>query len=141
MQYDLLCVRKRLNKWHLGGASILAFNNAGLALPPDSLSQWIRKPIVSLVIPALFFPWRAPVYRGGRCVPYAELAQTDLAFQAFAGWHCAHNHLGNVLFGLLHGITAELDDIERFNIMTFSSPGGSSHWQSAFPSSCAAFPR
>ena len=33
---------------------ISAFNNAGFALHPDSLSQWVGNPIINLVIPALF---------------------------------------------------------------------------------------
>jgi len=34
--------------------SVSAFNNAGFALWPDSLSQWVDNPIVNIVVPALF---------------------------------------------------------------------------------------
>lgn len=34
--------------------SISAFNNAGFALFPDSLSRWVDDPIVNLVVPSLF---------------------------------------------------------------------------------------
>ena len=34
--------------------SVSAFNNAGFALYPDSLSRWATDPVVNLVIPALF---------------------------------------------------------------------------------------
>lgn len=40
--------------WQAVFHSISAFNNAGFALHPDSLSQWVGNPIVNLVIPALF---------------------------------------------------------------------------------------
>ncbi|TQS74057.1 Ktr system potassium transporter B [Rhodobacteraceae bacterium] len=45
--------------WQTGGWSALfhsvsAFNNAGFALYPDSLSQWVGNPVVNLTIPALF---------------------------------------------------------------------------------------
>jgi len=40
--------------WHAVFHSVSAFNNAGFALHPDSLSQWVGNPIVNLVIPALF---------------------------------------------------------------------------------------
>ncbi len=34
--------------------TVSAFNNAGFALFPDSLSQWVGNPVVNLTIPALF---------------------------------------------------------------------------------------
>lgn len=34
--------------------TVSAFNNAGFALFPDSLSQWVGNPIVNLTVPALF---------------------------------------------------------------------------------------
>lgn len=34
--------------------TISAFNNAGFALFPDSLSRWVADPVVNLVVPALF---------------------------------------------------------------------------------------
>lgn len=40
--------------WHALFHSISAFNNAGFALYPDSLSQWVGNPIVNITIPALF---------------------------------------------------------------------------------------
>ncbi|WP_193825204.1 TrkH family potassium uptake protein [Oceaniglobus indicus] len=40
--------------WHAVFHSISAFNNAGFALFPDSLSRWVGDPIVNLVIPLLF---------------------------------------------------------------------------------------
>ncbi|RPE67242.1 trk system potassium uptake protein TrkH [Pacificibacter maritimus] len=40
--------------WQAVFHSVSAFNNAGFALHPDSLSQWVGNPIVNLVIPALF---------------------------------------------------------------------------------------
>ncbi|WP_417476080.1 TrkH family potassium uptake protein [Leisingera sp.] len=40
--------------WQAIFHSISAFNNAGFALHPDSLSQWIGNPIVNIVIPAIF---------------------------------------------------------------------------------------
>lgn len=40
--------------WQAVFHSISAFNNAGFALHPDSLSQWVGNPIINLVIPALF---------------------------------------------------------------------------------------
>jgi len=40
--------------WQAMFHSISAFNNAGFALHPDSLSQWVGNPIINLVIPALF---------------------------------------------------------------------------------------
>ncbi|MBF9030914.1 Ktr system potassium transporter B [Rhodobacterales bacterium HKCCE3408] len=40
--------------WQAVFHSISAFNNAGFALHPDSLSQWVGDPIVNLVIPILF---------------------------------------------------------------------------------------
>jgi len=40
--------------WHSVFLSISAFNNAGFALFPDSLSNWVSDPIINVVIPALF---------------------------------------------------------------------------------------
>ncbi|MDO6729107.1 TrkH family potassium uptake protein [Marinovum sp. 2_MG-2023] len=40
--------------WQAVFHSISAFNNAGFALHPDSLSQWVGNPIINIVIPALF---------------------------------------------------------------------------------------
>ncbi len=40
--------------WQAIFHSISAFNNAGFALHPDSLSQWVGNSIVNIVIPALF---------------------------------------------------------------------------------------
>lgn len=40
--------------WQALFHTISAFNNAGFALFPDSLSRWVGNPIVNLVVPALF---------------------------------------------------------------------------------------
>ncbi|KMK65208.1 TrkH family potassium uptake protein [Puniceibacterium sp. IMCC21224] len=40
--------------WQALFHSVSAFNNAGFALWPDSLSQWVANPLINLVIPALF---------------------------------------------------------------------------------------
>ena len=40
--------------WQALFHTISAFNNAGFALFPDSLSQWVGNPIVNLTVPALF---------------------------------------------------------------------------------------
>jgi len=40
--------------WHSVFHSISAFNNAGFALFPDSLSQWVGNPVVNIVVPLLF---------------------------------------------------------------------------------------
>lgn len=40
--------------WHALFHTISAFNNAGFALFPDSLSQWVGNPIINLTVPALF---------------------------------------------------------------------------------------
>ena len=40
--------------WQAVFHSVSAFNNAGFALHPDSLSQWVGNPIVNIVITALF---------------------------------------------------------------------------------------
>ncbi|MEM5477631.1 potassium transporter TrkG [Pacificibacter sp. AS14] len=40
--------------WQAIFHSISAFNNAGFALHPDSLSHWVGNPMVNIVIPALF---------------------------------------------------------------------------------------
>ncbi len=40
--------------WNSIFHSISAFNNAGFALYPDSLSRWVADPIVNLTIPTLF---------------------------------------------------------------------------------------
>lgn len=40
--------------WQALFHTVSAFNNAGFALFPDSLSRWVGDPIVNLVVPALF---------------------------------------------------------------------------------------
>ena len=40
--------------WQALFHTISAFNNAGFALFPDSLSRWVGNPVINLVIPALF---------------------------------------------------------------------------------------
>lgn len=40
--------------WHALFHAISAFNNAGFALFPDSLSRWVGNPIINVVIPVLF---------------------------------------------------------------------------------------
>lgn len=40
--------------WQAVFHSVSAFNNAGFALHPDSLTRWVGNPVVNLVIPALF---------------------------------------------------------------------------------------
>lgn len=40
--------------WHAVFHTISAFNNAGFALFPDSLSRWAASPMVNIVVPALF---------------------------------------------------------------------------------------
>lgn len=40
--------------WQAIFHSVSAFNNAGFALYPDSLSQWVGDPVVNIVIPLLF---------------------------------------------------------------------------------------
>ena len=40
--------------WQAVFHSVSAFNNAGFALHPDSLSRWVGNPLVNIVIPALF---------------------------------------------------------------------------------------
>lgn len=40
--------------WQALFHAVSAFNNAGFALFPDSLSQWASHPLINLVIPALF---------------------------------------------------------------------------------------
>ncbi|MEY8837812.1 TrkH family potassium uptake protein [Cribrihabitans sp. XS_ASV171] len=40
--------------WHAVFHSVSAFNNAGFALFPDSLSRWVGNPVINLAIPALF---------------------------------------------------------------------------------------
>lgn len=40
--------------WQAIFHSVSAFNNAGFALHPDSLSQWVGNPVINLVIPLLF---------------------------------------------------------------------------------------
>jgi trk system potassium uptake protein TrkH len=40
--------------WQATFHSISAFNNAGFALHPDSLSQWVGNPVVNITIPLLF---------------------------------------------------------------------------------------
>lgn len=43
-----------LGLWHSVFHSISAFNNAGFALFPDSLSRWATDPVINLVIPLMF---------------------------------------------------------------------------------------
>lgn len=40
--------------WHALFHSISAFNNAGFALFPDSLSRWAKDPLLNLVVPLMF---------------------------------------------------------------------------------------
>lgn len=40
--------------WQAVFHAVSAFNNAGFALHPDSLSQWVGNPIINLTIPLLF---------------------------------------------------------------------------------------
>ena len=40
--------------WHAVFHAVSAFNNAGFALYPDSLSGWVGDPVVNIVVPALF---------------------------------------------------------------------------------------
>lgn len=40
--------------WQSAFHSVSAFNNAGFALFPDSLSRWVGNPLISITIPALF---------------------------------------------------------------------------------------
>lgn len=40
--------------WHAAFHAISAFNNAGFALYPDSLSRWVGNPLVNITVPALF---------------------------------------------------------------------------------------
>ncbi|ODM45309.1 Ktr system potassium transporter B [Mameliella alba] len=40
--------------WHALFHTVSAFNNAGFALFPDSLSQWVGDPVINLTVPALF---------------------------------------------------------------------------------------
>ncbi|WP_040610565.1 TrkH family potassium uptake protein [Oceaniovalibus guishaninsula] len=40
--------------WHAVFHSVSAFNNAGFALFPDSLSAWVANPVITIVIPASF---------------------------------------------------------------------------------------
>ncbi|WP_184568199.1 TrkH family potassium uptake protein [Sulfitobacter undariae] len=40
--------------WQAVFHSISAFNNAGFALHPDSLSRWVGNPVVNVVVPLLF---------------------------------------------------------------------------------------
>ncbi|MFC6489294.1 TrkH family potassium uptake protein [Nitratireductor sp. GCM10026969] len=40
--------------WHAVFHAVSAFNNAGFALFPDSLSRWATDPLVNLTVPALF---------------------------------------------------------------------------------------
>lgn len=56
--------------WYAVFHSVSAFNNAGFALFPDSLSAWAGDPVLNLVIPALFilgglgFTVAADIYQG-----------------------------------------------------------------------------
>lgn len=40
--------------WNAVFHAVSAFNNAGFALNPDSLSRWVGNPVINVVIPALF---------------------------------------------------------------------------------------
>ncbi len=40
--------------WHAAFHAISAFNNAGFALYPDSLSRWVADPVVNIAVPAMF---------------------------------------------------------------------------------------
>ena len=40
--------------WQAAFTSVSAFNNAGFALFPDSLSRWVGDPVINIVVPALF---------------------------------------------------------------------------------------
>lgn len=40
--------------WQAAFHSVSAFNNAGFALFPDSLSRWVGNPVVNITVPALF---------------------------------------------------------------------------------------
>jgi len=40
--------------WHAVFHAISAFNNAGFALFPDSLTAWVANPLINLVVPGLF---------------------------------------------------------------------------------------
>lgn len=40
--------------WHSVFHSVSAFNNAGFALFPDSLAQWVGDPIINLTVPLMF---------------------------------------------------------------------------------------
>jgi len=40
--------------WQAVFHSVSAFNNAGFALHPDSLTQWVGNPVINIVIPLLF---------------------------------------------------------------------------------------
>lgn len=40
--------------WQSAFHAVSAFNNAGFALFPDSLSRWVESPVISIIIPALF---------------------------------------------------------------------------------------
>ena len=40
--------------WQAAFHAVSAFNNAGFALFPDSLSRWVGNPVINLTVPALF---------------------------------------------------------------------------------------
>ncbi|NEQ53068.1 MAG: Ktr system potassium transporter B, partial [Leptolyngbya sp. SIO3F4] len=40
--------------WHAIFHTISAFNNAGFALFPDSLTRWATDPVVNIAVPLLF---------------------------------------------------------------------------------------
>ncbi|WP_377067445.1 TrkH family potassium uptake protein [Roseovarius ramblicola] len=44
----------QMGLWQALFHTVSAFNNAGFALFPDSLSQWVGDPIINLTVPALF---------------------------------------------------------------------------------------
>ncbi|MWD29907.1 Ktr system potassium transporter B [Aquicoccus sp. SCR17] len=66
--------------------AVSAFNNAGFALFPDSLSAWVADPLINLVIPALF------IVGGLGYTVLSDLAQTR-------GWHRLTLHSKIMLAG------------------------------------------
>ena len=68
--------------------TVSAFNNAGFALFPDSLSRWVASPLLNLVVPALF------IFGGLGFAVIAELYQTR-------GWRGLSLHSKLMLSGTL----------------------------------------
>lgn len=93
--------------WQSVFHSISAFNNAGFALFPDSLSQWVSDPLVNVVIPSLFIV-------GG--IGYAVIA--DLYRQR--SWRCLSLHSKLMLCGTAILI---LCPWLLFTILEWSNPG------------------